>query len=208
MDSYLTVEENNTAEYREKGSKFIACVFPASSEDVCKKQLELIKKQHTKANHHCFAYKLRQDTRKRYNDDGEPSGTAGRPILGVIEKYNLVDVHLVVVRYFGGTKLGVRGLIDAYSGAAAQAVESANLNNQKILKELKVISEYPALGFIERFILQNKLEVLNATYGHVVEKTLGIAPSKYEKIKIKLEEKIKEEFGSLIQTPYPVKIKP
>lgn len=208
MDSFTTVENNSTGHFRDRGSKFLAYLYPARSESACKEQLEALRKQHSKANHHCYAFHLKKDGLQRFSDDGEPSGSAGRPIMGVIEKNKLLDVHLVVVRYFGGIKLGVRGLIDAYSNAAELAIQAAELKTQLILQKLELVLDYSALGFIERFIQQNKLTVLNAQYEAEVHQAIGIVPSKYEEIKIKLDREIKEEFGSQIQTPYPIKIKP
>lgn len=207
MDSFLSVEHVSRGEYRVKGSKFLAFLYPANTESECKEHLEVLKKQYGKANHHCYAFYLKNEFLQRYSDDGEPSGSAGRPIMGVIEKNNLLNVHLVVVRYFGGIKLGIRGLIDAYSGAAEMAVQSAEVKNQYILKELQIELDYGALGFIERFIQQNNLTVLNASFEAQVRQVIGVIPSRYEKVKRKLQEEIKEEFGSQVQTPYPVKIK-
>lgn len=208
MDSFITVNQISRGEYRDKGSKFMAFLYPASSESECREQLKALKKEYNKANHHCFAYRLQENEIYRLSDDGEPSGSAGRPIMGVIERHELFNVHMVVVRYFGGIKLGVRGLIDAYSAAAELAIQSAVLREQPIFEKLIVVLNYSALGFIERFVQQNKLTLLNADFEREVHQEIGVAPSRYKQIKRKLEEEIKEEFGNQIQTPYPIKIKP
>ncbi|HKK87763.1 MAG TPA: YigZ family protein [Saprospiraceae bacterium] len=206
MDSFLSVENISRGEYRVKGSKFLSYLYPANTESECKEQLEALRNQHNKANHHCYGFHLKNKFLLRFSDDGEPSGSAGRPIMGVIEKNELLNVHLVVVRYFGGIKLGVRGLIDAYSGAAEMAVQSAKVKKQYILKELQVELDYSALGFIERFVQQNKLPLLDASFQAKVRQVIGITPSKYELVRRKLQEEIKQEFGSLDQALYPIRI--
>jgi uncharacterized YigZ family protein len=121
---YHTIDRTATAEYKDRGSKFIAFTFPVQSIDDFKKHLEAVKKEHPKATHHCFAYRIGLDNNTfRVSDDGEPSGTAGKPILGQIDSKKLTNILVVVVRYFGGTLLGVPGLINAYRSAAALALQ-------------------------------------------------------------------------------------
>lgn len=121
---YYTVDRAGTAEYKDRGSKFIAYAMPLSSTDEFKKHLDGIKKEHPKASHYCFAYRIGVDKNTfRSSDDGEPSGTAGKPILGQIDSKQLTNVLVVVVRYFGGTLLGVPGLINAYKSAAALVLQ-------------------------------------------------------------------------------------
>jgi Uncharacterized conserved protein len=121
---YYTIDRTATAEYKDRGSKFIAYTFPIQSADDFKKQMEAIKKEHPKATHHCFAYRIGLDNNTyRVSDDGEPSGTAGKPILGQIDSKKLTNILVVVVRYFGGTLLGVPGLINAYKTAASLALQ-------------------------------------------------------------------------------------
>lgn len=123
-DHYFTIEQTASAEYKDRGSRFLAYLFPINSPESFKQQLQSIKKEHSKAVHHCFAYRLGTDGNTfRSSDDGEPSGTAGKPILGQIDSKQLTDVAVVVVRYFGGTLLGVPGLINAYKSAAALAIQ-------------------------------------------------------------------------------------
>ncbi len=127
-DDYLTIAGPSTGDYRERGSKFLAYAFPIRHEDDVKKHLEWSKKEHPKSRHHCFAYRIGMDgNRFRANDDGEPSGSAGRPILGQIDSYELTNVLVIVVRYFGGTKLGVPGLINAYKTSTAEAIDTAEI---------------------------------------------------------------------------------
>ena len=124
MDSYYTIEKAGAAEFKDRGSRFIACAFPLTSKEAFKTILQNIKSEHPKATHHCFAYRLGFDkTDFRSSDDGEPSGTAGRPILGQIDSRDLTDTLIIVVRYFGGTLLGVPGLINAYKTAASYVLQ-------------------------------------------------------------------------------------
>jgi uncharacterized YigZ family protein len=121
---FYTIDRTATAEYKDRGSKFIAYTYPIQSVEEFKKQLEAVKKEHPKATHHCFAYRIGLDNNTyRVSDDGEPSGTAGKPILGQIDSKKLTNILVVVVRYFGGTLLGVPGLINAYRSAAALALQ-------------------------------------------------------------------------------------
>ena len=123
-DAYLTIEKIAFAEFKERGSKFIAFAYPIQTVDEFKVHLQLLKKEHPKAVHHCFAYRLGLDGNNfRVSDDGEPSGTAGRPILGQIDSKVLTDTAVIVVRYFGGTLLGVPGLINAYKTATIMALQ-------------------------------------------------------------------------------------
>src|SRR5882724_8840607 len=126
QDFYTTVAKSGMAEFKDRGSKFIGYVYPVASTEEFKESLNDVKKQHPRATHHCFAYRLGLDGNTyRVSDDGEPSGTAGRPILGQIDSKGLVNTLVVVVRYFGGTLLGVPGLINAYKSAAALALQIA-----------------------------------------------------------------------------------
>ncbi|MEM9920320.1 MAG: YigZ family protein [Bacteroidota bacterium] len=125
-DQYLTIESSSFGEYKDRGSKFLAYAYPATREEEWQLALEAVKKLHPKARHHCYAFRLGQDGNTfRANDDGEPSGSAGRPILGQIDSYGLINIMVIVVRYFGGTKLGVPGLIAAYKGSTKAALDEA-----------------------------------------------------------------------------------
>lgn len=124
QDHYLTVDRPATAEFKDRGSKFIAYVYPVETVDTFKQYLQALKKEHPKAVHHCFAYRIGTDGNNfRSSDDGEPSGTAGKPILGQIDSRGVTNTAVIVVRYWGGTLLGVPGLINAYKSAAALALQ-------------------------------------------------------------------------------------
>jgi uncharacterized YigZ family protein len=130
---YQTIEQNSVAEFKDRGSKFIAYAFPVQTIEECKKYLQELKKEHPKAVHHCLAYRLGIDKHIfRVSDDGEPSGTAGKPILNQIDSKDLTDVLVIVVRYFGGTLLGVPGLINAYKTATALALQTVPIKRKVI----------------------------------------------------------------------------
>jgi len=134
-DTYKTISAPSEGLYKEKGSKFIAYAFPVKSETEIKEHIIRLKKEHHAARHHCYAYRLLPDkTVFRFNDDGEPSGTAGKPILSQIQSNDLTNILIVVVRYFGGTLLGVGGLIKAYRTASIDVI-----NNSKII--IKTVNE-------------------------------------------------------------------
>lgn len=121
-DTYLTIDLPSEGIFKDKGSKFLAFAYPLTDESKVKNIVQNLKKEHHSARHHCFAFKIgNQGEHYRANDDGEPSGTAGRPILGQLNSYNLTNILVVVVRYFGGTLLGVGGLINAYKNATIEA---------------------------------------------------------------------------------------
>ena len=132
-DLYLTISSNTKGQFKDRGSRFIALAFHVVSEDEIKEQITLLRKEYHDARHHCFAWRLGPDMeRYRVNDDGEPSGSAGRPIFGQIQSRELTDILVVVIRYFGGTLLGVGGLINAYRSAASDALEHANITEKKV----------------------------------------------------------------------------
>jgi uncharacterized YigZ family protein len=155
QDFYYTIEKEATAEFKDRGSKFISYAFPVISVENFKEKLNEVKKLHPKATHHCFAYRLGLDGNTyRVSDDGEPSGSAGRPILGQIDSKELVNVLVVVVRYFGGTLLGVPGLINAYKSAAALALQTTPLVQRQVEQELMVLFDYTQLNEIMRVVKQ------------------------------------------------------
>jgi uncharacterized YigZ family protein len=132
-DHYLTLAGPCTGELRERGSKFLAYAFPLETESDWQILLDGVRKEHPKATHHCFAFRWGLDKNQyRANDDGEPSGTAGRPILGQIDSFGLTNVLVVVVRYFGGTLLGTAGLINAYRDSAAEALKNGELLEKSV----------------------------------------------------------------------------
>src|SRR5882762_8983849 len=141
QDFYYTITQSSNAEFKDRGSKFIAFAFPIETVEEFKQHLQALKKEHPKAVHHCFAYRIGTDGNNfRSSDDGEPPGTAGKPILGQIDSRELVNVLVVVVRYFGGTLLGVPGLINAYKTVAALAFQVTPIIQKQV--ELKYSIEF------------------------------------------------------------------
>lgn len=165
MNSYFTIKEVTSGEYKEKGSKFLSYAFPVESEEDIKSCQEQLRKKYHDARHHCFAWVLGMDDQSwRANDDGEPSHSAGDPILGQIRSFELTNTLIVVVRYFGGTKLGVGGLINAYKTASMLALEKATKHQ---IYETAMISfefTYQELSIVERLIGDFKIEVKDREY--------------------------------------------
>lgn len=158
-DSYLTVENRAETLYKEKGSKFFSFVFPVKDITEVKSILDELKKKYYDATHHCYAYILGFEKETfRMNDDGEPSSTAGKPIYGQLQSKNLTNVLLVVVRYFGGTKLGVSGLIKAYKTAAAECLSATTIVEKKVMLSYKVMFPYEKMNAVMSLLKEIKAE--------------------------------------------------
>jgi len=158
---YQTIEKESVAEFKDRGSRFLAYAFPISSTDDCKKRLKELKEEHSKAVHHCFAYRIGTDGNNfRSSDDGEPSGSAGRPILGQIDSKDLVNVAVIVVRYFGGTLLGVPGLINAYKTSASFALQLNPVIKKPVLINYRLQFDYTILNDVMRTIKKNDCLIL------------------------------------------------
>ena len=158
-DSYLTVENRAETLYKEKGSKFFSFVFPVKDLTEVKSILDELKKKYYDATHHCYAYILGFEKETfRMNDDGEPSSTAGKPIYGQLQSKNLTNVLLVVVRYFGGTKLGVSGLIKAYKTAAAECLSATTIVEKKVMLSYKVMFPYEKMNAVMSLLKEIKAE--------------------------------------------------
>ncbi len=146
-NKYTTIAANGTGDFRDRGSKFLAFAYPIVTAGDVKEKLQLLKKEHPKANHHCYAWRIGTDgTQYRAVDDGEPSGSAGKPILGQIDSMELTNVLVVVARYFGGTLLGVPGLINAYRTATALALEPLPRAQKWIENIYEITFDYPTMG--------------------------------------------------------------
>ncbi|MBI9039621.1 MAG: YigZ family protein [Bacteroidales bacterium] len=160
-DTYKTINKQSVGVFKDRGSKFIGIAIPVISENDIKDMLETIRKKYYDATHHCYAYQLGFDkSAYRINDDGEPSGTAGKPIFGQILSNDLTNILIVVIRYYGGTKLGVPGLINAYKTSAAIALENSEIIT-KIVKEIYEIEyDYLAMNNVMKIIKEEKLEQL------------------------------------------------
>lgn len=177
-DHYRTLAAHATGEFKDRGSKFIAYAWPVRSEEEALAHLEALRKEHFKARHHCFAWRLGPDgSRFRANDDGEPSGTAGRPILGQIDAFGLTDVVVLVVRYFGGTLLGTSGLINAYREAAAEALRSAAVV-EKIVKDAFALDfDYALMPDVMNAVKKLELEIYKEEYDERGLLEIGIRQS-------------------------------
>lgn len=161
-ESYNTIGQTSEAEFKDRGSKFIANAFPVSSVEAFKKNLEEIKKLHSKATHHCFAYRIGADKLLfRVSDDGEPSGTAGKPILGQIDSKELTNTLVIVTRYFGGSLLGVPGLINAYKMAASMALQIIPVIRKDIEIFYRLHFDYTRLNEIMRVVKQRNARVIS-----------------------------------------------
>jgi uncharacterized YigZ family protein len=160
-DNYKEITTAKIGIYKEKGSKFISYAFPTYSKEQVKKRLEEVKLLEHTAQHYCYAYILHSDkSAQRTNDDGEPSSTAGKPILGQIMSNNLTNTLIIVARYFGGNKLGVPGLIHAYKTAAADAISKTLFTIKTIKKEYEVSFKYPQMNDVMRIIKEHNLELI------------------------------------------------
>ena len=165
-DTYKEIKSATKGTYKEKGSKFIAYAFPVYSEEQVKEKLEEVKKLEHSARHHCYAYILHPDkAAQRANDDGEPSFTAGKPILGQILSNDLTNILIIVVRYFGGVKLGVPGLIRSYKTAASEAITNATIITKTIKEHYQVDFKYPQMNDVMRIVKEYDLEVVNTDFG-------------------------------------------
>ena len=161
-DFYTTIERPSTAEFKDRGSKFIAFAFPIETADDFKRELQALKKEHPKAVHHCFAYRIGTDGNNfRSSDDGEPSGTAGKPILGQIDSKGFTNVAIIVVRYWGGTMLGVPGLINAYKTAAALALQVTPVVERQIEINYSIEFDYTMVNEVMMIIKQFNCNILS-----------------------------------------------
>jgi uncharacterized YigZ family protein len=189
LDYYYTIEKPATAEFKDRGSKFIAFVFPISNSADFKNRLQGLKDEHSKAAHHCFAYRLGIDGNNfRSSDDGEPSGTAGKPILGQIDSKQLTNVAVIVVRYFGGTLLGVPGLINAYKTATALALQTIPVIQKAIEINYHLEFDYARMNEVMMIIKKYNCSILKQQAGLFCTMDIGIAKSNLELLILKFSE--------------------
>lgn len=164
-DLYKTIESPSEGLFKDKGSKFIAFAYPVFSEEEIKEHLLRIKKEHFSARHHCYAWRLGANKEHfRANDDGEPSSSAGKPILGQIQSFDLSNILIVVVRYFGGTLLGVSGLINAYRAAAKDAIENANIIEKTVEDTFTIIFGYETMNDVMKIFKDEQLPQLETVF--------------------------------------------
>ena len=166
MSKYKTISNETIGEFRDKGSKFLAYTYPIREEETVAQKIETLKKEHSKARHWCYAWRLGLDKNNyRANDDGEPSGRAGRPILGQIDSFGLTNVLIIVVRYFGGTLLGTSGLIQAYKESAADALSQANIIVQTVCDFYQITFEYAQMPDVMNALKKMDIETLSKDFG-------------------------------------------
>ena len=187
-DTYKTITGLSESIYTEKRSKFIAIALPVRTLEEVKEQLDIYQKKYYDARHVCYAYMLGADRKNfRANDNGEPSGTAGKPILGQINSKELTDVLVIVVRYFGGIKLGTSGLIVAYRTAAAQALEEAEVVEKTVDEEVSFAFEYPFMNDVMRIVKEDSPEIVNQSYDMDCFMCLRIRKSEMPRLRARLE---------------------
>ena len=187
-DTYKTIAAPAESVYTEKRSKFIAIALPVRTLAEIKAYLDEYQKKYYDARHVCYAYMLGAERKEfRANDNGEPSGTAGKPILGQINSNELTDILVIVVRYFGGIKLGTSGLIVAYKTAAAQALSEAQIIEKTVDEQVTVVFEYPFMNDIMRIVKEESPEILNQSYDMDCVMTLRIRKSQMPRLRIRLE---------------------
>lgn len=170
ITSYYTIQQDGSAEIEIKKSRFICSMKRVETEDEAKAFIQALKKEHWKANHNCSAFIIGdQGEIQRSSDDGEPSGTAGIPMLEVLKKNELINVVAVVTRYFGGTKLGAGGLIRAYSHSVSEALHEIGIVQGRLQKELTITIQYPLLGKLQNFLEAQEITVKDTLYTELIQ---------------------------------------
>lgn len=182
-DTYKTISNPAEGIYKDKGSKFLSYAFPVATETEIREIIQAIKKEHHSARHHCYAWRLGYDKLLfRANDDGEPSSTAGKPILGQIQSFDLTDILIVVVRYFGGTLLGVSGLINAYRNAALDAINQAEIIEKIVENKLIVEFDYGVMNEVMKIFKDEKLPQVNPTFDLRCQINTSVRLTEFERI--------------------------
>lgn len=190
MAEYFSIEPVENILYKDKGSKFIGYAYPVKDEAAVKEKLECIRQEHPKATHHCYAYRLGLDKNNyRTNDDGEPNGTAGKPMLGQIDSIGITNTLVVVVRYFGGTKLGVSGLIDAYKETARETLAVATIITHKILDYYRIRCAYEQVQRVYHIVHQVQAQIISQELDILCAFEIAVT----EEQRTMLEKKLTEE---------------
>lgn len=187
-DTYKTITGRSEGYYTEKRSKFISYAIPVRTIDEVKAEVARLRKEYYDARHVCWAYMLGADRKTfRANDDGEPSSTAGKPILGQINSNELTDILVVVIRYFGGIELGTSGLIVAYRTAASEAIASATIEERTVDEDITVVFEYPYLNSIMRIVKEDSPAIIAQKFDMDCEMTLRIRKSEADRLRNRLQ---------------------
>jgi len=188
--TYFTLLKRSEGFYAEKGSKFIGIALPCSSADQAKELLEAARKEHPKAGHFCYAYRFGLNgDQYRANDDGEPSNSAGAPILGQLQSFEITNVLIIVLRYYGGTKLGVGGLINAYRTGAKEAILAGKIVEREVYEWININFEYPDMPTVMNLIKKHQLEMVE----HEFEISCRIKTN----LRVNFAQEIKAELNSL-----------
>ena len=189
MDSYRTIKFLSEGTYSEKRSKFLAFAIPVRSVDEVKQIVAEYQKKYYDARHVCYAYMLGAERKEfRANDNGEPSGTAGKPILGQINSKELTDILIIVVRYFGGVKLGTSGLIVAYRLAAAEAIAAAEIIEKTVDEDITFFFEYPFMNDVMRIVKEAEPQIVSQGFDNDCTMTLRIRKDSMPRLKARLEQ--------------------
>lgn len=189
IEQYKTINESVETERKIKGSRFIGQLYPVHTSDEAEIQLGKCRKEYHDATHRCFAYRTEIDgSTSRFSDDGEPPGTAGKPILSILEHNKLTNVLLIVIRYFGGTKLGTGGLVRAYTETAQAVLTEARIVIIPVLRELHITFPYDYTSGVMRVISQFELKINDTDYGEDVTIHLGIRPSVVDTVRTHLRD--------------------
>jgi uncharacterized YigZ family protein len=187
MEVYKTIVREGMAEFKDRGSRFLAYAFPIKRTEDFKERLQALKKEHPKAVHHCFAYRLGADgSQFRASDDGEPAGSAGKPILGQLHSREVTDAAIVVVRYFGGTLLGVPGLINAYKTSAALALQVTPIEEKAVEATLKINCTYHDVNEVMRIVKMCSGTLLTNNQGLFCELTVSLPKNRIPQAEMQL----------------------
>ena len=188
-DYYYTIEKSGTSEFKDRGSKFLAYAFPVSNNNAFKKRLQELKEEHPKAVHYCFAYRLGTDGNNfRSSDDGEPSGSAGKPMLGQIDSRKLTNTAVIVVRYFGGTLLGVPGLINAYKAATSLALQTIPIIQKAIEIHYHLEFDYTKMNEVMMIVKKYNCSVLSQQTELFCMMNIGVPKNNLELVILKLND--------------------
>ncbi len=186
---YNTIEKPSLAEFKDRGSKFLAHAYPVTTAADSKKHLQHLKKEHSKAVHHCFAYRIGLDGNNfRVSDDGEPAGSAGKPILGQIDNKELTNTLVAVIRYFGGTLLGVPGLINAYRSSAAMALQLTPIIQKQVLVNYRLQFDYTRMNDVMIITRQFGCEIIEQQNQLFCEMQVGVPKARINEVLFKLKE--------------------
>ena len=195
-DSYLTIEGQAEAIFKERSSKFLCYAYHVESEEEITSYLEPLRKRYYDATHHCYAWRLGPfGERFRANDDGEPSSTAGKPILGQLLSREITNCLIVVVRYFGGTKLGVPGLIAAYKESAAAVLDAAKVVERTVDRRIRIEFSYIAMNDVMRIIKEDQPTIEEQTFDNLCSMTLSIRESKADAV----EGRLRQVEGAIVE---------